>query len=59
MPNCTNFTSLCNLTCLDVEIVVSMVTSDGTNDSPYLHEAYIGLVMGIAGREVAKKKKIC
>ncbi|XP_023522917.1 putative calcium-transporting ATPase 13, plasma membrane-type, partial [Cucurbita pepo subsp. pepo] len=55
MARSSPFDKLLMVQCLKNQGHVVAVTGDGTNDAPALHEADIGLSMGIQGTEVAKE----
>lgn len=55
MARSSPFDKLLMVQCLKNLGHVVAVTGDGTNDAPALHEADIGLSMGIQGTEVAKE----
>ncbi|KAI3760124.1 hypothetical protein L1987_50514 [Smallanthus sonchifolius] len=55
MARSSPFDKLLMVKCLKQKGHVVAVTGDGTNDSPALKEADIGLSMGIQGMEVAKQ----
>ncbi|KAL2506807.1 Calcium-transporting ATPase 12 [Abeliophyllum distichum] len=55
MARSSPFDKLLMVQCLKKKGHVVAVTGDGTNDSPALKEADIGLSMGIQGTEVAKE----